>query len=134
MRHFEFKISVDLGDSFDNIIPNEDVDFRAEELLAEIKDHIDYYLHDEIIKHDKHDDEIKIGVKESKTIKGWVARDKDGSLWFHYNEPHLENEIEKTWWGSSDSSFEIFDFIFPEYKDVTFEGGPVKVELSLDRL
>ena len=45
MRHFEFKISVDLGDSFDNTIPNEDVDFRAEELLAEIKDHIDYYLH-----------------------------------------------------------------------------------------
>lgn len=67
------------------------------------------------------------------TIKGYVARDKDGSLWFHYRRPHKENDIEKTWWGSNDKSFRIYDFDFPEFEDVTWEGGPKKVELTLVR-
>ena len=66
-------------------------------------------------------------------IDGYVARDISGSLWFHYRKPHIENDIEPTWWGSNDKSFEIYDFDFPDYKDVTFEGGPVEVELTLRR-
>ena len=68
-------------------------------------------------------------------IKGYVARDKDGSIWFHYTKPHRENDIEKTWWGSNDKSFEIYDFDFPEYADLTWEESePVEVELTLKRL
>lgn len=68
-------------------------------------------------------------------IKGYVARDKDGSIWFHYTKPHRENDIEKTWWGSNDKSFEINDFDFPEYADLTWEESePVEVELTLKRL
>ena len=69
-----------------------------------------------------------------KKIEGYIARDKDDSLWFHYSEPHRENPIEKTWWGSNDKAFRIYDFDFPEYKDLTWEGGPVKVELTLNRV
>ena len=67
-------------------------------------------------------------------VKGYVARDSDNSLWFHYFKPHLENEIDLTWWGSSDSTFEIYDKDFPQFKDVTFRGGPVKVELYMKRV
>ena len=67
------------------------------------------------------------------TLKGYVARDKDGSLWFHYCRPHRENDIEKTWWGSNDKSFRIYDFDFPEFNDLTWEGKPCKVELKIER-
>ena len=40
---------------------------------------------------------------------GYVARALDGSLWFHYCKPHLENEIEKEWWGSNDKTFKIYN-------------------------
>ena len=30
------------------------------------------------------------------TIKGYVARDKNGDIWFHYYKPKRENDIEKT--------------------------------------
>jgi hypothetical protein len=52
------------------------------------------------------------------TIKGFVARDKNGDIWFHYYKPKRENDLEKTWWGSSDKQFRIYDFDFPEYKDL----------------
>ena len=29
-------------------------------------------------------------------IEGYVARDNDDSLWFHFTKPHRENDIEKT--------------------------------------
>ena len=67
------------------------------------------------------------------TIEGFVARDKNGTLWFHFSEPKRENDIEKTWWGSDDRSFQIYDFDFPEYKDLTWEGKPVKAILTLKR-
>ena len=74
-------------------------------------------------------------VMDTIKIKGYVARDKDGSIWFHYTKPHRENDIEKTWWGSNDKSFEINDFDFPEYADLTWEESePVEVELTLRRL
>ena len=62
---------------------------------------------------------------------GYVARDLDGSLWFHYCKPHLENEIEKEWWGSDDKTFRIYDWDFPEFKDLKFEDEPIKVEFNI---
>ena len=70
----------------------------------------------------------------SKTFKGYIARDKNGSLWFHYVKPRRENDIEKTWWGSNDKMFQIFDFDFPQFKDLTWEGTPCKVELTIKRV
>ena len=73
--------------------------------------------------------------KDIVKIKGYVAMDKDGSIWFHYTKPHRENDIEKTWRGSNDKSFEIYDFDFLEYTDLTWEESePVEVELTLKRL
>lgn len=65
------------------------------------------------------------------SINGYVARDKDGSLWFHYKEPHKENDIEETWWGSNDKTFEIFDSDFPQFKDLRWPQEPVKVQLTI---
>jgi len=62
---------------------------------------------------------------------GYVARDKDNTLWFHYRKPHLENDIEKTWWGSNDKTFRIYDWDFPEFKDLKFEDEPIKVEFNI---
>ena len=70
---------------------------------------------------------------ETKT-KGWVARDKNKTLWFHYIKPHKENDIEKTWWGSNDKTFEIFDWDFPEFHNVSWESGPVEVELLIRKV
>ena len=64
-------------------------------------------------------------------VEGWVARDLDGSLWFHYHKPHLENELEQTWWGSSDNSFRLYEPIHPGFENVTFEGGPIKTKLII---
>ena len=66
----------------------------------------------------------------SKTINSYVARDEDGSLWFHYVKPR---RINIDWWGSNDKSFQIYDFDFPEFKDLTWEGEPVEVEFKLIR-
>lgn len=69
-------------------------------------------------------------------IKGYVARDKDGSIWFHYTKPYRENGIEKdlVGWASNDKTFEIYDFDFPEYADLTWEESePVEVELTLKK-
>jgi hypothetical protein len=70
-------------------------------------------------------------------IRGYVARDNDGSIWFHYTKPHRENDIaiDLLGWGSNDKTFEINDFDFPEYADLTWEESePVEVELTLKRL
>ena len=66
-------------------------------------------------------------------MKAYVARDKDGSLWVHYRKPKKENSLKKTWWGSDDREFQIYDFDFPNFKDVTWEGNPVEVELTIER-
>ena len=65
------------------------------------------------------------------TIKGWVARDKDGSLWFHYSKPRRENDIEKTWWGSDDRTFQLFNI---DYQDLKWESEPIEVELPIIRV
>lgn len=68
------------------------------------------------------------------TLKGYVARDKDESLWFHFRKPRRMNGIMKTWWGSNDKTFRVYDFDFPQFKDLTWEGEPCEVELTIKRL
>lgn len=69
------------------------------------------------------------------TIKGYVARDLDGTLRFCYYKPRRENEIEKTWWGSCDADFDIYDDTLDSlFKDLTWDDEPVEVELTIKRL
>ena len=69
------------------------------------------------------------------TIKGYVARDLDGTLRFCYHKPRRENEIEKTWWGSCDADFDIYDDTLDSlFKDLTWDDEPVEVELTIKRL
>jgi hypothetical protein len=67
-------------------------------------------------------------------IKGYVARDNDDSLWFHFTKPHRENDIEKTWWGSNDKAFQINDFDFPLFNNLDWDGEPCQVELTMKRV
>jgi predicted membrane protein len=72
--------------------------------------------------------------KKKMKINGYVAKDKDGSLWFHYIKPHRENDIEKTWWGSNDKAFEIYKWDFAEFDDLTWENEPIEVELIINKI
>ena len=61
-----------------------------------------------------------------------VARDPDGSLWFHYKEPHLMTS-ETQWWESNDMAFQLYDS-YTDFRNVTFEGGPVEIKLTLEQI
>lgn len=67
-------------------------------------------------------------------IDGYVARDKNGDLYFHYIKPHRENEFELTWWGSTDANFWISDDDFPEFKDLKWEDEPLKVRIAIKKV
>ena len=69
-----------------------------------------------------------------EVIEGWIARDEDKSLWFHYVKPKRENEIEKTWWGSNDKTFRIYDWDFPQFKDLKWEDEPRKVLITIETI
>ena len=60
-----------------------------------------------------------------KKIKGWVARDKDGSITLYEDKPFRDGEI---WKGCSWKSSGIYDLFFPDLK---WEDEPVEVELSI---
>ena len=66
-------------------------------------------------------------------MKGYITKDKDNSLWFHYIEPHRMNDIEETWWGSNDWSFELDPEKFPEFDNLKWEDEPVEVELTITK-
>ena len=66
-------------------------------------------------------------------MKGYVAIDKDGSLWFHYIYPRRENDIEKTWWGSNDKAFQIYHCNFPGFENLTWDDEPIEAELTIKR-
>ena len=68
-------------------------------------------------------------MNKSQKLHGWIARDMDGSLWFHYIKPHRENDIEKTWWGSNDIAMLLDDDTL--YPELTWEDNPYEVELII---
>ena len=63
---------------------------------------------------------------------GYIARDKDGSLYFHYTFPVKDDDRE--WWWSDDDSFELKREFFPEFSNITYNNNPVKVELNIKRI
>lgn len=60
---------------------------------------------------------------------GYVARDLGGDLYLHQEEPTKEIDG----WYSQDF-FQITDDMFPEFKDITYEEGPVKVEFNIKKV
>lgn len=60
------------------------------------------------------------------TFKGWIAKDEDGSLRFHYKKPE-RMKLGKVW-NSNVRSFELHDVKLPNLK---FENGPQEVEIII---
>ena len=69
--------------------------------------------------------QMKIDVKDSNlsTIKGWIARDKDGRLWFHWEKPERKGD---EWLGFT--GMFILGGLFPDLK---WEDDPIEVELPI---
>lgn len=63
-------------------------------------------------------------------IKGYIAADKDNSLWFHYIKPERQHHN----FISDDKSFEIWDEDFPEFKNLTWEDAPIEVKFSINKI
>ena len=69
------------------------------------------------------------------SIKGYVARDKDGTLRFCYHKPERENQVEQTWWGSCDADFDIWNEALEKpFEDLTWDDEPVEVTLVIKRI
>jgi hypothetical protein len=62
---------------------------------------------------------------------GYVARDLDGTLWFHYQKPKRNNSGE--WISDADRSFEIEDKDFPEFKSLTWKDKPLRVGFNIHK-
>ena len=58
-------------------------------------------------------------------MKLWIARDKNGNLWFHKEKPHI-NKYDNAFWTSYGECYEVEqDFL----TEVTFENSPMEVQL-----
>lgn len=66
-------------------------------------------------------------------MKGYVARDKNNSLWFHYVKPRKRLGNEQDYWISNDWEMELDPSCFPEFDDLVFEDEPVEVELTITK-
>ena len=60
-------------------------------------------------------------------MKLWIARDKDGSLYFYKEKPQLT--YKGSWINENDTCFVKLPMF--EFKEVTFENSPQEVELKL---
>ena len=63
---------------------------------------------------------------------GYVSKDKDGSLYFHYTLPVRDEDNE--WWWSDDDALFLKTNIFPEFDNITYDDEPIKVELNIKRV
>ena len=62
-------------------------------------------------------------------IKGFIARDKDGALFFHARKPKRHTAGEIKYWVNRGYRFLIPDE-WDVFLDVTWNGDPVPMELS----
>ncbi len=63
------------------------------------------------------------------TIKGWVARDKDGKLNLFSLKPTRENDK----WGGCVRIYLPDDFFIPRiFQNITWESGPVEKTLTIE--
>lgn len=63
-----------------------------------------------------------------KTLKAWVARDENGSLYMYINKP---KKLDDTWSLNSFGFFKLDDSLFPEVKWSDEE--PTKVKLIIEK-
>ena len=63
-----------------------------------------------------------------KTLKAWVARDENGSIYMYINKP---KKLDDTWYVNSFCFFKLDDSLFPEVKWTDDE--PTKVKLIIDK-
>ena len=62
---------------------------------------------------------------------GYVARDADGELYLHTEEPYYDNYSEC--WFSSPEEIRITN-IFPQFDYLSSNDEPIKVEIKLEKV
>lgn len=62
---------------------------------------------------------------------GYVAKDKDGELCLHTEEPTYDNKY-KGWFSSPDTI--CITGQFPEFDSMSYTDEPIKVEIKLERI
>lgn len=74
----------------------------------------------------------------NRNIKGWIAKDEDGAVFFHIKQPHRESMVTLTderigIWQSYNERFRLshLDKMFP---DLSFDDEPIEVELTIKKL
>ena len=62
---------------------------------------------------------------------GYVAKDKDGEVYLHTEEPFYEADL-----GGWYSSSEIINITrqFPEFNTISYTDDPIKVEINIKRI
>ena len=65
-------------------------------------------------------------------MKGYIARDKNGSLYIHPTMPVYDEDNE--WWWSNGNAFAIRDEWFEGTEDIKFDNSPIEIELNLKAL
>lgn len=62
---------------------------------------------------------------------GYVAKDEDGKIYLHTEEPIYEDELGG--WYSSTNMFDITGQ-FPEFDNMSYKNEPIKVEINIKRI
>lgn len=62
---------------------------------------------------------------------GYVARDKDGEMYLHTEEPVYDDELEG--WYSAPDMINITEQ-FPKFDGISYTDKPIKVEIKLERV
>ena len=62
---------------------------------------------------------------------GYVAKDKDGEIYLHTEEPVYEDEL--SGWYSSPDMINITGQ-FPEFDNMSYIDEPIKVEINIKRI
>ena len=65
---------------------------------------------------------------------GYVARDLNGSLWFHYEKPKRKEGLGRDmYWESNDKTFQVYDSDFPEFKELKWTDSPMRVGMNIHK-
>lgn len=62
---------------------------------------------------------------------GYVAKDKNGEVYLHTEEPAYADELEG-WYSASDMINITNQFL--EFADISYKDKPIKVEIKLERV
>lgn len=62
---------------------------------------------------------------------GYVAKDRDGEIYLHTEEPAYDDELEG--WYSAPDMINITNQ-FPEFDNMSYTDEPIKVEIKLEKV